>query len=257
MCEAARATHTPREARAPLALIDHELRFMPTRRALRDLIAEGHLGKILKVEYFLSSPGRRDPDLPWTWWSDRDQGGGALGAIGSHAVDAVRVLAGEIVDARGWLETFVRERRDPVTGTTRPVTADDLSFAGLRFASGAIGNIAISLVESHRSHSIHVTGTLGDARVAEQGALQLAIGTEPWVDAPVADDLPPSSSLEIPDTDWARAFVRYARAIAEAIRDGKPAVEGAATFEDGHRTQLVLDAIRRSDESEKWVRARE
>jgi predicted dehydrogenase len=257
MCDAARDARSTRDAGAPLALIDHELRFLPTRARLRDLVAEGRLGKILKVEYLLRSPSRRDPDLPWTWWSDRAQGGGALGAIGSHAVDAMRVLAGEIVEARGWLESFVRDRRDPESGGIRPVTADDVTFAWLRFVSGAIGSIAISLAETYRSHRILVTGVRGSARVVEQGALQLAIGSERWVDAPIVDDLPPSSALNIPDTDWARAFLRYARAIASAIGEGKPAVEGAATFGEGHRTQLVLDAIRRSDGSEGWVRTTE
>jgi predicted dehydrogenase len=257
MCDAARDARTARDARAPLALIDHELRFTPTRSTLRDLVAEGRIGRILKVEYLLRSPSRRDPDLPWTWWSDRDQGGGALGAIGSHAIDAMRVFAGEIAEARGWLETFVRERRDPVSGGMREVTADDITFAWLRFVSGTIGSLSISLAETNRSHRILLTGTSGSARVVEQGTLQLAVGSERWVDAPVADDLPPSNSIGIPDSDWARAFVRYARAIASAIREGKPAVDGAATFEDGHRTQLVLDAIRRSDGSEKWVRTRE
>ena len=37
-----------------------------------------------------------------------------------------------------------------------------------------------------------------------------------------------------------------------ALRAGQTTVEGAATFEDGYRTQLVLDAARRSHESGCW-----
>ncbi len=254
MCEATLKARTIRDGRVPLALIDHELRFTPTRMRLHSLVSEGRLGRIVKIEYILRSPSRGDPDLPWTWWSDRAQGGGSLGAIGSHAVDAMRLLGGEIEEACGWLETFARERPDPVNGGMRAVTSDDIASAWLRFASGAIGTIAISLVEAYRSHRILVTGSLASARVMEQGALQVAAGSEGWTDESAPDDLPASSTLEIPDTDWARAFVRYARAIASAIREGRTAVEGAATFEDGHRTQLVLDAIRRSDASGGWVR---
>jgi hypothetical protein len=37
------------------------------------------------------------------------------------------------------------------------------------------------------------------------------------------------------------------------MRAGKTTVKDAATFEDGYRVQLVLDALRESNESECWV----
>ena len=42
-------------------------------------------------------------------------------------------------------------------------------------------------------------------------------------------------------------------AICDALQAGKNVVKDAATFEDGHRVQLVLDAIRASNESGCWV----
>ena len=32
------------------------------------------------------------PGKQWSWWNDASQGGGALGAIGSHLIDALRFL---------------------------------------------------------------------------------------------------------------------------------------------------------------------
>jgi predicted dehydrogenase len=46
------------------------------------------------------------------------------------------------------------------------------------------------------------------------------------------------------DNEWSRGFTLFAREIVEALREGRTTVEGAATFDDGHRTQLVLDAAR-------------
>lgn len=46
--------------------------------------------------------------------------------------------------------------------------------------------------------------------------------------------------------EWSRGFTVFAREIIAALREGRDVVEGAATFEDGHRTQLVLDAARRT-----------
>ncbi|MGH9901322.1 MAG: hypothetical protein ACRD68_05800, partial [Pyrinomonadaceae bacterium] len=51
------------------------------------------------------------------------------------------------------------------------------------------------------------------------------------------------------DSSWSRGFTEFAARIIEALRAGRREVEGAATFEDGHRIQQVLDAARRSHES--------
>ena len=142
----------------------------------------------------------------------------------------------------------------------------------------------MSITEAERTHSLIINGTEGWARVDEQGPLLVsglreaegeggADGPRPGgVDRaasatartqpagireePVIDDLPSSASLGIPDTDWARGFLRYARLIVNAVRDGGT-VAGAATFQDGDRIQQVLDAVRESDAHGRWVKLRE
>jgi predicted dehydrogenase len=245
--ESASMLATARAHPKQIALIDHELRFSPARAALREMVRGGRLGTIHHASFTLLSPGRRDPATPWTWWSDRACGGGAWGAIGSHAVDSLRVLLGEVVETRGVLETFVRERPDPATGRPRPVTTDDFAAAWLRFSSGAIATITISLVEGERVHRLTLAGTDGYARTEEQQPLRVQFGRDPLIELPAEDDLPPSAELGIPDTDWARSFLRLARHTVAAIGDGRAEVPGAATFEDGHRNQIVLDAARGSD----------
>jgi len=246
-------------ARTPgrLALIDHELRLDPRRRALAEVVRDGTLGEILHATYTLSSSGRLDRDRPWTWWSDRAQGGGAWGAIGSHAVDALRVVLGEVGAVRGRLETVIQERRDPASGAMRPVTSDDLAAAWLRFPGDAAATITISLVEGERRHELTLAGTKGAARWIERGPLLVTEagggGGSGWRELAVADDLPDCVTLRIPETDWARSFLRYARAIVAAVRDGRSIIEGAATFADGHCNQEVLDAVRRSAAEEAWV----
>jgi predicted dehydrogenase len=247
-----------------IAVIDHELRFLPSRVALAKLLSSATLGHPRLAEYTLYSQGRRSTAVPWSWWSNREQGGGVLGAIGSHAVDSLRVLLGEITAVRGLLETFVREREEPVPaasggrGRMLPVTSDDVAAAWLRFSSGTLATMTLSSVAGERVHRIAVSCSLGAATLEEQGALREVRetpdgGLGSWSEVAVSDDLPPSSTLGIPDTDWARAFLRFARALASAIREGSTTVERAATFEDGHRNQQVLDAIRRSDREGGWV----
>src|SRR5215831_14807431 len=82
-----------------LALIDHELRFLPARRKLHALIQRGDIGKVTHIKTTFRADTRMDPSLPWHWWSDHMQGGGTLGAIGSHVIDAFRWLLNSEVDA--------------------------------------------------------------------------------------------------------------------------------------------------------------
>ena len=51
---------------------------------------------------------------------------------------------------------------------------------------------------------------------------------------------------------WSRGFAAFACDIVEAMREGST-VEGAATFKDGYRVQLVLDAARASNKSGRWT----
>lgn len=280
--ETGRMAAAARRRPGRLALIDHELRFLPTHLRLRERVRAGELGRIRAAASLLASPGRRDPSLPWNWWSEVACGGGALGAIGSHAVDALRWILGEVVQVRGRLETVIPERFDPATGAVRAVTSDDRASARLRFASGAVARIEISLVEAERAHLLAIRGDAAWARVEEQRPLCTTrlpaprpddadrddLGwtdglVEAWRAGPAADgeeeevkedldqDLPPSSELGIPDTDWARAFLRMMRRAVVAIDHGTE-LEGAAGFEEGHRTQKVLDAIRRAARSSAW-----
>lgn len=241
-----------------VAWIDHELRFDPRRRQLAAWLEEGRIGEPIRATYILHSGTRRSPRTPWTWWSDENQGGGALGALGSHAVDSLRQVLGEVDQVRGTLHTAVKSRLDPVNGVVRGVTADDFAGAWIRFHSGLLATLEVSVIEGERRHEFAVTGTEGTIRIVEQGPLLASFasdGHETLEEHTPPDDLAPNAELEIPDTDWARNFLRMARALVRTIQTGvtNPI---AATFEDGHRNQLVLDAVRKSAETTNWTAVR-
>src|ERR1041385_2325710 len=61
-----------------LALIDHELRFLPARLKMRDLLQAGEIGKVKHVKLTFRADSRADVTRPWNWWSDIKQGGGVL-----------------------------------------------------------------------------------------------------------------------------------------------------------------------------------
>jgi predicted dehydrogenase len=255
--EARRMTERAQEAKV-LALIDHELRFLPGRLKLRELLRRGDIGKVRHAKLTFRSDSRADPNRSWNWWSDKKQGGGALGAIGSHVVDGFRwLLDAEVSAICGNLTTHIRERKDE-SGAMREVTTDDetnllLRFTDSELTEGATGNVSMSLVEPGKAeHRLELFGSRGAFMIEEGGELwQSEVGAGEWKRVEVD---PGELAPGMRDGGWARGFTAFSRRIVEALRVGRTTVEGAATFEDGYRTQLVLDAARRSHESGCWAK---
>ncbi|HYO91361.1 MAG TPA: Gfo/Idh/MocA family oxidoreductase [Pyrinomonadaceae bacterium] len=236
-----------------LALIDHELRFLPARRAMREMIDAGEIGRVHHVKYCFRAESRVSPERPWNWWSDAAQGGGVLGAIGSHAVDSLRwLLRTEISHVAARLATHINERREEETGQLRPVTSDDEANLLLNLRDGAVtegatATISMSVVEQGRPlHFMEVFGSKGALMVEGNNVLRARAGEGKWseVAAPVGE-----LAEGMRDSEWSRGFTLFSRAVVEALREGRNSVDDAATFTDGYRNQLVLDAARRSGDA--------
>jgi len=236
LVEAARR-HTDR-----LALIDHEMRFLPSWRMARARI--GELGTIRYVEVRYASPSRGDRSREWNWWSDASRGGGVWGAVGSHYVDAVRYFAGEIDAVQAMLTTVIRER--PFGDAMREVTSDDLAAVHLRLRSGAAAMMTFSAVASGPDEATSTTihGEEGAMRLVREELLT-ALHGEPFTRAaggPLEDRRGNS-----PGGAFGTATVHLGRALKAFFDDGdRDALAVAATFEDGLAQQRVLDAARRS-----------
>ena len=254
--EEARRMWARAQEKGVLALIDHELRFLPGRQTVAKLIRDGAFGRIRHARTFFSSGQRADVNRPWNWWSDVKQGGGALGAIGSHLVDASRwLLNTEVSEVMCDLATRIRERKDE-NGKTREVTTDDEANLLLRFdesdlTESGTGNAAMSMVQAGASaHLIEIYGSSGAVRVDGMGQVWTAKSHDTdWTELKTdRGELAPGMAEGI----WSRGFTAFSKQIVAALREGGTTVEGAATFADGYRTQLVLDAARRSDKSGCW-----
>jgi len=253
--EAWRMTERARET-GVLALIDHELRFLPGRVKLRELLRNGDIGVVRHVKLTFRSDSRADADRPWNWWSDITKGGGSLGAIGSHVFDGFRWLLGaEVSKVFCNLATHIRERKDEA-GKLREVTIDDeanmiVRFSDSELTEGATGAVSLSMVEPGKpDHRLEIFGSRGALMVEESGQLwQSRIGDGEWKS--VESDRG-ELAAGMRDGGWARGFTAFSREIVQALREGDTTVNGAATFEDGYRTQLVLDAARRSNDSGCW-----
>ncbi|MGA9997119.1 MAG: Gfo/Idh/MocA family oxidoreductase [Pyrinomonadaceae bacterium] len=242
-----------------LALIDHELRFLPVRLKAREMLQGGEIGEVRHAKMTFRSDSRAAADRAWNWWSETQAGGGALGAIGSHAVDGFRWLLGaEISEVFGSLVTHVAERPMKETGEMRRVTTDDEANLLLRFAESelvknTLGAVSLSMIEAGRpEHRVEIFGSRGALMIEESGELwRSEIGAGEWKRVETERG---ELAKGMRDSSWSRGFTTFARRIIEALREGQNTVEGAATFHDGYRTQLVLDAARKSNENGCWAK---
>lgn len=255
--EAKRMTDSSRAA-GVLALIDHELRFLNSRQKMRTMLHNGEIGDVRHCSYLFRSDYRGVLDRQWDWWSDSAMGGGTLGAIGSHTIDSFRWLLGtEVSEVCCMLSTHIAERPDKTSGEPRRVTTDDeaklmFRFADSSLARNATGVASLSVVESGAyENRLEVFGTKGALMVEENGDLSHSpAGSGIW--KPVEVEQGPIAP-GMREGSWSGGFTAFSSAIVDALRDGRQTVAGAATFEDGYRVQLVLDAARASNESRRWV----
>jgi predicted dehydrogenase len=240
-----------------LALIDHELRFQHGRQTAFALLRLGEIGKVRHAKYHFQAPHRGDPKREWNWWSDKEKGGGALGAINSHIIDSFNWLLGTNVSSVSCqLQTVIKERLDS-SGKIREVTSDDEANMLLRFADSdvtedATGLVSVSMTEGPKyQNRIEFYGSHGVMQIDHRGELFVAKnGESDWTEIDVNLG---KTIKSVPDTGFARGFVAFAPNIIEAIRNGENSIESAATFDDGVAVQRILDAARRSDATKSVV----
>jgi predicted dehydrogenase len=234
-------------ARGSLHFLDFEFRTQPARRELRRRIRAGELGRIQQVEIAAMVDGRAFPVLnTHGWWHRRDCGGGWLGAMGTHFIDALRDWLGEIREVSAHLETARRMLAPAGGGEALAVTVDDGFSLRLRCESGALCSVSSSSSPRHSpGQRIECYGTEGSALILDDRELHVGRAEGGWervsLVAPATNDSHPSVG---PLGAWAR----------EVIAAIKAGTQLAPSFEDGLRCQAVVDAAHRSHAGAgRWV----
>lgn len=232
-------------------MIDHEFRWYPARARAKELIDEGYLGEIRGVSVVLNVGFMADPEArPFGWLSQREKGGGMLGAMGSHLIDALHQFCGPITQVAAFVDHFVPKRRIPGTDEWGDVTSED-SFAMLfRFANGAHGTLQFSSVSKGTGATrFEIAGTEGVLVLHSDERLAGARGNEPLTDIEIPDRLKPPADLGISNL---RLFVfgRLAQQFAQGVRGG---YSPSPSFNDGLAVQRVMDAIYESADNVRIV----
>ncbi|MBX3194111.1 MAG: Gfo/Idh/MocA family oxidoreductase [Microbacteriaceae bacterium] len=223
-----------------VAAVDLQQRYNPVRRRLRELLRDGYVGRPRFALLEIAAPELHE--RTWTWLSSRENGGGVLREYGSHAVDLVRWLFGEIGAARG-ATRVVDELRTDESGTERGVTAEDAAVIVLEAGDGVLVNIVLSNLARERGRRIEVHGDRGSLFLDDDARLvgHRRDGAHEVHEAPETE---PSLMGWAGDT-YTQPVARFLDDVAVAIADPDHVPE-FATFEDAAAVMRVLDEVERS-----------
>lgn len=239
-----------------VAMMDFEFRFVPAWQRLAELLAEGFVGqkRLVKVDWLVSS--RADATRPWNWYSRQDQGGGALGAIGSHFFDYINWLFGPANKLCGRLSVTIPARPDPQTAAPRPVDADDTALLMLELADGSLCQATLSAVTYQgRGHWIEIYGDRGTLVLGSDNQKDYVHGFRLWA-APAGQ---PLAEVEIPERlqfpktyeDGRLApFIRVIDRWVQGIDQGESLTP---SLQEGVYSQLLMDLTHQSSQSGSWI----
>jgi len=136
----AAAEHNP----GAIHQVTFQYRFLPVTLRAKELMAEGFAGRLFGYRAAYLHSGYIDPARPISWRLDLARsGGGALLDLGSHVIDLMRHLAGEIQAVSAICKTLITERPTPEGGMAR-VEVDDVALLQVELEDGAVGTIEAS-----------------------------------------------------------------------------------------------------------------
>ena len=237
--------------------INHEFRFLPARHYMKQLLDDGYLGTVYAVQQsemggWLHDPAKR----PWDWWMDETQGGGLLGAIGSHYLDTIRWFFGEVDEVCATVDTYTASRplRDQ-PNEQRKVTSDDAVAILGRLANGAELTMHLSGMSLAGRRQIEAFGSDGSLSL-DTSRDEAIYGVEPGQAEKlrllrIPNDL---KLAQVGEHHLQAPFMELIRRLAAAIRAGEAAAVDVASFADGVAVQQLLDAVRLSSKERRWVK---
>jgi predicted dehydrogenase len=252
-------------------------RRIPALAAIRTRIESGDLGRPVQISVQFQCDYAADPKLPHSWRYEFSKAGpGALLDLGTHAVDMMRFLFGNVSEIIGAVSTIsIADRHLPLTATsghghaalsesTARVDNDDVMSALLQFTNGAQGYLSASRVAvgSGNRLSVEVMGTEGTARFSTETpsyyecALRTVDGNTSFtriMNSPRAPNVGalatvPHDTVSIGYAEWFGFMIHEFLTCAAERRDFTN-----GSIEDGYRAAQILDAIQSASMSEAQI----
>ena len=247
------------EQTARTAMVGHEFRHTPQRAYIKALLDDGYVGRfrMCTIELFLDRYVTREP-RPLTWMARESEGGGLLGALGSHYIDGLRHWFGEIASVTGRLDNLRPYVADASTRRIGTAETDDTFQFTLEFADGGFATMMASFAATPaRGTRIVLMGERGTLIAEQPGPNPMENGVVVASrDGAALQPLhtPPQYTPFTDDRDHRlMAFRMLVRKFTKGI---DKRMSPSPNFTDGLRCQEVLDAVRESSKARRTITLR-
>jgi predicted dehydrogenase len=202
---------------------------------LKEQVAAGAFGKITRVRGSNCHGGAlgRWFDTEWRWMADpKIAGCGGFGDLGTHSLDILLWLFGEVEKVTAQLDT----------GTNAYDGCDETGEGILRFKSGTIGTLAAAWDDVANPASLIISGTEGHAAIIN-GKLHFQSKHVPGMDGsqPVRD-------AELPK-GWPHGFDNF----LDATQGNAEAASRLVTVREAAYRSAVMEALYTGAREDRWV----
>ncbi|MGN6303636.1 MAG: Gfo/Idh/MocA family protein [Mesorhizobium sp.] len=247
-------------SRGVLAVVGTQAPFAPEIAYLRQLIADGFVGKVLSTTLVgrggAALGGGTIPDeRTYGYLLDRANGATMLTIPVGHTLAALRSVFGDIAEVSAVLATRRPTAHAADSGKVLPVTAPDQVLVSGVFASGVPISVHYRGGSSRDGQGLfwEIHGTEGDIRISGSSGhtqmVRLSLSS-------ARGDEKTFRPLEVPATyrsGWPEGTEpgNVARVYAAMARDLREGTRTAPSFEDAVAVHRVIAAIERSAESGK------
>ena len=248
-------------------MVWYNYRRVPAVTLIKNMVDEGRLGKIFHYRAKFLQDWTISADLPQggaaTWRLDVDAAGsGVTGDLLAHCLDTALWINGGISSLTAVTETFIKERKDAVSGVMKKVGIDDAAAVLTRFANGSLGTFeSTRYARGHKAaYTLEINGEKGSlawdlhdlnrVQYFDHGVEGAQRG---WTNILVTDgDHPYLGKWWVPGLTigYEHSFIHQVADFLDGLRTGKPA---SPTFREGLEANKVCDAIIASGHSGNWV----
>lgn len=109
--------------------VDFEYRAVPLFMQAKRLLMQKKIGDIWFVKFDWLMSSRANKLRPWSWYSCQEEGGGIIGALGTHAIDILHWMIGPTINVSCNLSTSITERTCEKSNSIKKVTSEDICLA--------------------------------------------------------------------------------------------------------------------------------
>ena len=233
------------------SMVCFSYRYKAAARYARDIVLRGEIGEVFHVTFqYFQSWGLPDAGCPLVWrYVKARTGTGALGDLGSHAVDLVTFVTGlrygKVTGQRG---TFVRERRLPRGEGVGPVDVDDYSNSMAYLENGASCTFQITRFAYGRGNyqRMEIYGSKG-ALVYTLDEAGTGVDNVSICEGKALGETCAFHELAIPG----KYRVSQMQSFADLLKGSGDGL--SASVEDGAYNMKIMDAIDASCSISSWI----